>query len=217
MRDYLSINTTDIAYNEIREMIAHGGIPSGSRINKRLIAEKLGISITPVTEALKKLVGENFIEYKNRRGYFVKMYTSEQLIEFFELRAALESIAIRLVVQNSQRGVDMRAVTTFWDAHKPSSMEAYVLKDNEFHETIIRMSANKLLMDMWIRAGYNIKSNQRGLQNSMEESWRDHVGIIEAVKKGDEARAQLLMTEHFLRAARHVREQQRVDNTDLHA
>lgn len=192
---------TNICYIKIKEMVYTHELQPGEKINKRIIAEKLGFSSTPITLALKKLYGEGFIEYINRKGFFVKVFSDKEIVEFFEVRAGLESLAVKLFIQENNEE-HFKYIVTYWDDYKDKELspDEYVMLDNKFHEKIVEFSNNSILIDIWSKIGCNIKSNQRGLQNSLSISKSDHHEMISAIKDKDADKAQTIMFNHFMKA-----------------
>lgn len=201
MQDYLDINLAEVAYREIKELVSSGYYPAGTKVKPKEIIEKLQISNTPVMSALKRLVGEGFIEHRNRKGYFVKEYTEKELVEFLQLRAALESVALRIIIEKNEKEA-IEELLNFWDGFIYENDYEYNLMDNRFHEKLVGLSGNDLIKDIWIKTRYNFKRNQNELQNVFEESWSDHQKILKCVEDRDPVNAQLYITEHFMRAAR---------------
>jgi len=82
----------------IRDLILHGKIPAGSRINQDAIAARYGVSRIPVREALRQLEAEGLVRIIPHRGALVSSLSSEELVEIYEMRDALESLAVRIAV-----------------------------------------------------------------------------------------------------------------------
>jgi len=201
VQDYLDINLAEVAYREIKELVSSGYYPAGTKVKPKEIIEKLQISNTPVMSALKRLVGEGFIEHRNRKGYFVKEYSEKELVEFLQLRASLESIALRIIVEKNEKEA-VEELLSFWDGFSYTNDYEYNLMDNRFHEKLVELSGNELIKDIWGKARYNFKRNQNELQNVFEDSWSDHEKILKCLQEKDAVNAQLVITEHFMRAAR---------------
>lgn len=95
---------TDLVYEKIKTMIDDGVLLPGSKVNKAELAEMLGVSQTPINDALSRLAGEKFIEQKSRQGYFVRAFSDAELCALFEVRGGLEGVAIRLCAENAGDG-----------------------------------------------------------------------------------------------------------------
>ena len=201
MPDYLDFDLTEVAYREIKKMVGSGDLLPGEKIKPNEIINRLEISNTPTISALKRLVGEGFIEHRSRKGYFVKEYTELQLIEFLQLRAALESIAIRLLIERNCRS-DINKILTFWNGIVVEDDQNYTLNDIRFHELIVSLCGNRHVYDVWMKSGYNFNTNQKELQNTFKDSREDHRKLLKAVRERDGEEAQLVMAEHFMRRAR---------------
>ena len=85
-------------YYKVRELIESGVIPPGAQLDERALANDLSVSRTPLREAIATLVEEGLVERRPYRGNFVRMFTAKQVDDLYEVRKALEGLAIRLAV-----------------------------------------------------------------------------------------------------------------------
>jgi DNA-binding GntR family transcriptional regulator len=194
---------SDQVYDKIRRMIDDGLLVPGGKINKLALSETLGVSQTPINDALSRLTGERLVEQRSRQGYFVHAYSWEELMPIFELRAGLEGMAIRLCVENKQPS-QMRRLTHAFDgfeAQVPESRHGdYLRADKHFHESIIEYSGNPFLLELMRSSGYLLKSNRRGLVRPPSETLPEHRAIIDAVLRRDAREAQEQAILHLLRS-----------------
>jgi DNA-binding GntR family transcriptional regulator len=153
------------------------------RLDERRLARDFGISRTPVREAMAQLEREGFVRAVPRRGIYVVRKTKAEVIEMITAWAALESMAARLITENAN-------------------------EDNiEFHQTIIRMSANGVLIDLAANLFTHMRMIRRktiGEKDRADRSIRDHLHIIEALEARETARAETLVRDHALGLADHV-------------
>ena len=94
------MGTLQRGYPEIKEMILLGTIPMGARIVEARLAEQLGISRTPVREALRRLTSDGLVEFHPNRGYQAVSYSPQDVAAIYSCRALLESEAVRLIAEN---------------------------------------------------------------------------------------------------------------------
>ena len=94
---------SDLVYEKLRGMIDEGTLAAGSKVNKPEIAERLGVSQTPINDALSRLAGEKLIEQRSRQGFYIRSYTYAELAPLYELRAALEGMAMRLGLERGEK------------------------------------------------------------------------------------------------------------------
>ena len=82
----------DYIYEKIKELLENNEFVIGEKINKNYLATRFNISLTPINDALNRLVGENYLVQLPRKGFFVKEFSPKELCDLFEMRAALEEI-----------------------------------------------------------------------------------------------------------------------------
>ncbi len=190
-------------YDKIKQMIDEGVLPPGSRIKKKELEDVLGVSQTPINDALSRLVGEKFVVQENRKGYFVRSPSTKELIDLFAVRAALEGMAARLCAEKAGDEEIDQIEACFADVEFPMTpprWERYAANDKHFHNLIVQCSQNGAIADMSELFGMIIKSNQLGLVRPPDETITEHRALIAALRRRDAEEAQRIMTEHLLRS-----------------
>lgn len=198
---------TQHVYERIRQMIADGALAPGERINRKELEETLGVSQTPINDALSRLAGERFIEQESRRGYYVKGVSAEEMIHLFEYRAATEGMAARLCAESAAQKEREKLKNYFGDFELPIPEERrpeYRQRDAAFHRHILELADNPMLAEMNDAHGYMIKSYQKGLLRDPNETLQEHLEIVAAIVAGDPSRAQESMSRHLLRTRDHL-------------
>ena len=180
------------------------------RLDERKLAADFGISRTPVREAIAQLEREGFVRSVPRRGVYVVRKTRREVIEMITAWAALESMAARLATQNAD-GDEIaglrRMFATFERGAVEAKLDEYSEVNIEFHQTIIRMSHNGVLIDLAENLFTHmrmIRSKTIAEQDRANRSIRDHMHIIEALEARHTDRAEELVRDHALGLARHV-------------
>src|SRR5690348_3245467 len=182
------------------------------RLDERKLAQDFGISRTPVREALAQLESEGFVRSVPRRGIYVVRKTKREVIELITAWAALESMAARLVTETA--GDDeirnlRRMFASFLDGKVRAHLDEYSEVNIEFHQAIVRMSRNHVLIGMAENLFTHMRMIRRKTiveQDRADRSIRDHMHIIEALEARDTARAELLVRDHALGLAAHVKQ-----------
>lgn len=193
----------------LRELIVQGALKPQAHVQEVVVGEMLGVSRTPVRSALAALASEGLLEYFPNRGYFVRAFDVEELLETYEVRANLEGLAARRAAQNLSSQEDAAQLLALADAGdaiigKGSFLEEDVLPyqkiNMEFHEAIVRISGNRKL-DKVIEQTLNIP-----LLTSRVIFWKDfevikrsnddHRRLVQAIVARDGLRAESLMREH---------------------
>lgn len=179
------------------------------RLDERQLAQDFGVSRTPVREAMAQLEREGFVRSVPRRGVYVVRKTKKEVIELITAWAALEGMAARLITQKSDADVgslrDMFA--TFVDGELRAHLDEYSEVNIEFHQSIIRMSGNSVLIDLAENLFTHMRMIRRKTiveRDRVDRSIRDHMNIIEALEARDTARAEALVRDHALGLAEHV-------------
>lgn len=194
---------SDHVYDTIKKMIDEGALPPGSKIQRKELEDQLGVSQTPINDALSRLAGEKLLYQENRRGYYVAAYSDEELVDLFAVRAAIEGIAARLCAECASETELADLVSHFCDYTFPITAEEhrrYAAEDKVFHNKVIRYSHNEAIRDMYANNGYIIKSNQRGLVRPPRETIGEHQDLIRALAARNAHDAWVVMTEHHLRS-----------------
>ena len=139
----------DSVYARLRDLILSNVLRAGQKLIDRDLAEQLGVSRTPVREALGRLAMIGLVEARSRRGYYVKQYTAEDMTDLYEFRKILEVNAARLAAENadaSQRKEfeDMLVMSEKLSS-SPSNHAKTVELDLKIHQLIARASGNEAL------------------------------------------------------------------------
>jgi DNA-binding GntR family transcriptional regulator len=181
------------------------------RLDERALANDLGISRTPVREAMAQLEREGFVRSVPRRGAYVVRKTRAEVIELITAWAALESMAARLITKEASAAeiATLRAMfAAFENGRLHAKLDEYSEVNISFHQAIIGMSRNRVLIDLAANLFTHMRMIRRktiGEKDRVDRSIRDHLNIIEALEARDTARAEMLVREHALGLAEHVR------------
>jgi DNA-binding GntR family transcriptional regulator len=182
-------------------------------IDERQLSERLGVSRTPVREAVAMLEQEGFVKSMPRRGIMVLKKNKREVIEMVQAWAALESMAARLATQNATDD-DIAELRTlfrgFDEEHKPADfLSEYSEANILFHQTLIRLSGSQVLADMTANLLIHVRGIRQitiGRDDRASQSIVDHLSIIEALEKRDVEAAETLSREHTLRLSKYVDE-----------
>jgi DNA-binding GntR family transcriptional regulator len=183
---------------------------SDVRLDERQLAQEFGISRTPVREAMAQLEREGFVRSVPRRGIYIVRKTKHEVIEMITAWAALESMAARLITgkaSDDEIATLRNMFARFENGTLHAKLDEYSEVNIEFHQTIIRMSGN----DVLIQLAENLFAHMRmirmktiGEQDRADRSIRDHLNIIQALEARDTERAEALVRDHALGLAEHV-------------
>jgi DNA-binding GntR family transcriptional regulator len=203
----------DRAYTAIRDAIGRMNIydtTAAIRLDERELAQELGVSRTPIREALVRLEKDGFVRSVPRRGYFVVRKSKREIIETIMVWAALESMAARIVttVATDEEIASLRSIfATFESDSVAAHIDEYSDANLDFHQRIVEMAHSSILSDtaaplfVHMRAirHKTITENRR-----FDRSIIDHIHIIEALEQRDQEKAERLVRDHALNLAEHV-------------
>jgi DNA-binding GntR family transcriptional regulator len=181
-------NLSEIAYDEIREMILSGELAQGERIVLERMSEQLNLSITPIREALNKLAQDDLIKVTPRSSYEVISLGPDDINDILDLREMLETFALRTAGEN----LAQFPVGTFRESQQKinssGSYKRFVEADIKFHDTIVALSKNKRVGKLY---GY-IRNPERMLmipsakiEGRIETAVKEHLAILKAIENKD--------------------------------
>lgn len=185
------------------------------RLDERQLSEDLGVSRTPVREALCRLENEGFVRTVPRRGAYVARKTKREVVEMITVWAALESMAARLITRHANQDeiVSLRRMFATFDGDTvEAKIDEYSETNVDFHQALLRMSKCELISEMTDNLFLHMRSIRMrtiGEDSRASRSIIDHMQIIEALEARDTELAERLVKEHTLNLARHV--EQHVD------
>lgn len=204
--DALVRNASVAATELIREAIIEGRLEPGRRLKEEELARELGISRTPVREALLMLQAEDLVVATPNRGATVRVHDANDLHDLYELRALLEGYATRRAAERiSKPQVDLlRQSCTRFDALDPDHDLRGVVRENLFfHNTILSAAASERLTALVrkvIELPLVYNSYRWYSAEQMRISAHHHRQIVKALADGDADRAELIMKEHLFEA-----------------
>lgn len=201
------------AYAAIKDAITAADIyahPTEIRLDERQLSQALGVSRTPIREAMTLLEQEGFLRTLPRRGVFIIRKTRREIVEMIQAWAALESMAARLV---TERASDTEIATLrtmfaeFQNTRPDEHMDEYSNANIAFHQAIIRMSGCELIGEITKNLFLHVRAIRRvtiSQDNRAARSIVDHMNIIEALERRDTEAAERLVRQHTLDLAAHV-------------
>lgn len=211
----LTFSLKDRIYDALKETIAGMNIYEGTdepRLDERQLSEDLGVSRTPVREAIARLEQEGLVRIVPRRGVFVARKTKTEILEMITVWAALESMAARLITEQAtdEEIASLRALfATMKDDTAQANIDEYSEMNIRFHQAIIRLSKSQLMEAMTETLFIHMRSIRArtiGENNRVQRSIIDHMNIIKALEDRDADLAERLSREHTLGLAAHVKE-----------
>lgn len=192
---------TALVVDQIRDLIVTGRLRLGEQLSENALAERLGVSRTPVREAFLRLEAERLVEVRPQRGTFVFQCGPHDVRDICELRAILEAGALRLAIQRDRpwllaalEGNLVRA-----DAAALAAAADYQPFDHEFHEIIVGASGNRQLIEAYGRIAGRIRALRHRLIRTLAQvagSQAAHREIVESVRANAADDAEVALRHH---------------------
>ncbi|MDQ7820937.1 MAG: GntR family transcriptional regulator [Armatimonadota bacterium] len=205
-----SVPLQELAYSRLRADITNGALPPGASLREEELSRHLGVSRTPLREALRRLAEEGLVEVSPYRGARVVRLNTDQLEELFEAREALEGMAARLAAVRMPlsriRQIHQRLQSRLREVgRRPGKYHPPRL---DFHLEILQASGNRTLAILAERL-YARLALARALSGAFREraepAAREHLDILAAIRRRDPEAAERLMRRHIRRSRENLR------------
>ena len=198
----------------LREMILRGELEPGQRLAEVALAERLGVSRTPIRQALPALAREGLLSAAGRRGYVVRSFSPQDVVDAIETRGLLEGLAARRI---AERGVapelleQLRACLAEGDAmlakrrFESTDEQRYSEMNGRFHALILEGAASRIIADAVAHNDHVPFASARAVAFSRDPAvllpvlnyaHRQHHAIVQALENREAARVEALMREH---------------------
>ena len=209
--EHKTLSLADRVFERLEQAILTGEYPRGEVLTELALSESLGVSRTPIREALLRLQDENLVETSGR-GVTVLGVTNADLLDIYAIRARIEGLAASLAAtrcteQELSRLSEAISLQEFYVGR--SDADHIKSQDSEFHELLYRFSGSRVLYDTLVPLHRKVqKYRKSSVQNNSraEASLAEHKKIYEALAKGDAEAAECAMCEHVMNAAAHIQE-----------
>jgi len=190
-------------YDHLREEILAGRLQPGAELAEVALSEQLGVSRGPIRDAIGRLAAEGLVTVRPRRGAVVRLLSKDEFLELYQVREALEIMAVRLAVP--RLGADdfaaLQGLIDTMGKHAERGEVAEFFEANvAFHAHLVEASGNRKLQELYGQllsqmGRYRMRSLT--LRGNLQRSVAEHAAILRAAKRGDTERAAHLMSEHI--------------------
>jgi GntR family transcriptional regulator of vanillate catabolism len=199
----------------IREMILHGELAPGERVREVELASKLGVSRTPIRESLPILAQEGVLTQLDTRGFVVRAFTPQEVMDAIDVRGVLEGLAARML---AEQGPSRRLIQSLHECLREgdqifakrnlveSDEARYGEMNKQFHDLIVQGAGSKVIAEAIERNGripfaaaHAIafdKVDLPGMYDFLRTAHRQHHAIVQALENGEGSRVAALMFEH---------------------
>jgi DNA-binding GntR family transcriptional regulator len=196
-------SVVDQVYAAVRSRILSGELEGGSRLRQNSLAEELGVSRTPLREALRRLSTEGLVELEPNRGASVARLDLDDMLHAWQARLTLEPAAARLAADVREPEALARMRTSIDRQRTPVDVDTSFAVNREFHLALVAAAGNPHLSQfarlLWLtKIGAPIFKGQVAEHPGEAQAWADeHEAILEAVRAGKGAAAERLTRAHI--------------------
>lgn len=207
--EHKTVSLADQVYEQLETDILKGKYQRGEVLTELKLSEALGVSRTPVREALRRLADEHIIE-EGSRGCIVLGISEEDLCDIYEIRCEIEGVAAaraaeKINDEQIEKFKELIELQEFYAAKKKAdSLEAI---DNEFHQLIYKVSGSNIIYNTLMPLHKKIQKYRKlSVENEIraEQSYEEHKAIYEALKNHNCKLARETMTQHVKNAYKHI-------------
>jgi GntR family transcriptional regulator of vanillate catabolism len=195
--------------DQIREAVLDGSVAAGKRLNEVRLSRTLAVSRTPVRAALQALAGEGLLDYAPNRGFTVREFPLDAIVDAYEIRASLEGVAARFAAERGLSSDEKATIERSLAAgdrllergsFETGDLTVYRHINGDFHDTLLVAARNRMLAEM-IRICHHVPvSSSRNIvafeYRDVRRRHDDHHRIYEAIMAREPWRAEILMREH---------------------
>lgn len=201
LKNHLSLS--DRILNLIEKAILSGSIKPGERLIETELAKNLGISKSPVREALKRLEGGGIVQLVPRKGYFVRDINRKSINDFFDVMFILEPTAAKLALKRKSEAVCQQIdeiLSNMERCLRKKEYESYRILNNQFHGLFYNLTENEWIIkisQMLLKQGYMLRSLSLFTRDRFSSSLEEHLAIADAYKKGSEKQLEKAVKNHL--------------------
>ncbi|HLG75003.1 MAG TPA: GntR family transcriptional regulator [Ktedonobacteraceae bacterium] len=200
----------DHAYKQIWKLLVLAGIQEKRRLSDVTLAEQLGVSRTPVRQALDRLVQDGLVRADPRRGFWVRVFTEQDVHELYDMRGALEVLALRLAAPSLDPADLTFHLDHLYDVRSQLDQRPvvpFLRSDLRLHSLLIHSSGNGRLIHCLatLRSQLSLfQVRDTSFPQRMEAALRDHEQILHALLQRDTDTAANLLADHLVHAKKSV-------------
>jgi len=204
IRDYK--NAREAAFEKIKEAIIKGHFKPGEKLVEQTLAQEMGVSRTPVREAIRRLEAEGFVISIPRKGVVVSRADKEEIVQLYSIRAELEGLAARWAIENADEDDIQKldeAISRMEETVASGDLDGVVQSNALFHDAIAQASKSRILCTLLKTLQDNIQRfrfQSLHLPGRPEAALAEHKEIIAAIKEKKAEEADRLLKEHLQNA-----------------
>jgi DNA-binding GntR family transcriptional regulator len=193
-------NLTEMTYRSIKQNVLDGTFGLESRLTEEALSTQLGISKSPVREALNRLAAEGLISIEARRGAYLRQFSAKEVADLYELRELLEvqSISLAIITPDLLRSL-AASITRTRAQLKAGSKSGHIQEDLVFHALIPAATGNEELCRVIENVQHkSLLCHSRSYELSSDSAPTAHLKIYQALRNGTKSEARAAMREHIV-------------------
>ncbi len=201
-------------YSSLKDMIADYRFQPGARVNVEQLTRELGVSRTPIWEAIRRLEQEGLLKNIPNRGVFMVEMTLAQAFEVFQVRGALERVAGRLAVRNiDEKTLDKmrQCLDEQLKAVEEGDLVQYSRLDFDFHSMIYKMTQNSFLQEMLDSIKTRMQPFKIELKPILLHLYKDHLEILNALRSKNPDKVEEAFMQHNEKILDRIREEMEME------
>lgn len=189
----------------IKELIATGRLNPGDRVIESKLAKELGLSATPIREAIRQLAGEGIVSIVPNKGPLVRTLSKQDIFEIYSVRSVLEGFAIRVATQTASPE-EVRNVANLYEDMKrklhDDSVSSLLQDSARLHRSIVELSHHSRLISMYDSISFQISLLNRilGRKSTKQKEVDQHLELVEALVQRDPDNAERTLRAHIYRS-----------------
>jgi DNA-binding GntR family transcriptional regulator len=199
-------NINEKVYLFLKNAIIEGTYTPGAKLTNRKLQSELGVSQTPIKDALLMLAGEGMVEISSRRGTFVRKVTRTDLLEILDTRLILETGAVDLLIPR----ITLEAMSDIKRSYRETLIEPdqcsyrlFMEKDSRFHLSIVTHANNRTLTNIYSKLNAHMHTvrfrSPEKVRERLPETNGEHEAILRAITDRNAAQAKRVIQEHLLK------------------
>ena len=189
-------------YEKLKQMILSNQLKPGEKLLQEKLATQLGVSRTPLLKAMQMLEYDYLVESIPRRGMFVKKLTVEEMVDIYDVREGIETVAVRLVIERANEK-QIKQLKNIWEPFESQNNingDRYKKADDKFHALLLEFSGNKILEKTYRNSFLQARIVQMGIMRPPDQTLPEHLELINAIAARDFIKADGAIKNHLRRS-----------------
>lgn len=197
-------------------MIFNNELRPGEKLLQEKLAAQLGVSRTPLMKALRMLEYDLLVESIPRRGMFVKKMSVQEMIDIYDVREGIESVAVRLLIERAtpEQIGELELIWEPFGDQDPIDPGSYQKADDLFHARLLDYSGNRILSTTYSNSLLQARVEQLGIMRSPEETLPEHQALVKAITERDAEKADMEIRNHLRKSKETIKDKFNIEKQE---